>query len=124
MHWSGEATPEEAGDTLRRVLSKLEAAVEAHGLSFREVALEVVRPSGAVAYRLRSGSPLHGAAEAHQLILARLGKATLSGATGLEVVLGRLGPSVRVEPWRPARTRVHALAGPAVPVQRHLQLAS
>jgi hypothetical protein len=124
MHWRGEADPEAAGDRLLGVLRKLEAAVEVHGLIFREVSLEVARPSGSLVYRLRCGVPLHGAAEAHQFILARLGTAVLSGATGVEVVLGRLGPAVRVEPWRPAVTRVHALAGPAVPVQRHLQLAS
>jgi hypothetical protein len=124
VRWGVEASVGEAGAKLETLLAKLETAVEVHGLSFREVTIEVVRPSGTLVYRLRSGTPLHGAAEARELILDRLGTGALSGTTGIQVALGRIGPSVRVEPRRPAVANVHTLAGPAVPVQRQLQLAS
>jgi nucleotidyltransferase/DNA polymerase involved in DNA repair len=124
VRWGVGASVAEASARLEKLLAKLETAVEVHGLSFREVTIELTRPSGALAYRLRSESPLHRAAEARELILDRLGSGALSGTTGIEVALGRMGPSVRVEPWRPAVAKVHALAGPAVPIQRHLQLAS
>lgn len=124
VSWGVGASVGEAGARLEKLLAKLETAVEVQGLSFREVTMEVTRPSGSLAYRLPSGMPLHRAAEARELILARLGAGALSGTTGIEVALGRMGPSVRVEPWRPAVAKVHALAGPAVPIQRHLQLAS
>lgn len=124
VSWGVEASVAEAGAKLETLLAKLETAVEVHGLSFREVTIEVTRPSGAVAYRLRSETPLHRSAEARELILARLGAEALSGTTGIEVAFGRMGPSVRVEPRRPAVANVHTLTGPAVPVQRQLQLAS
>lgn len=124
VSWGGEASVAEANAKLETLLAKLGTAVEVHGLSFREVTIEVTRPSGSLVYRLRSGAPLHRSAEARELILARLGAGALSGTTGIAVALDRMGPSVRVEPRRPAVAKMHALAGPAVPVQRHLQLAS
>lgn len=123
-NWSGAKSAEEARLRLEALLGKLETALDVYRLSFREVTIRVTRPSGSLAYRLPSGTPLHRAADARELILARLGSGALSGATGIEVAVGRMGPSVRVEPWRPAVAQVHALAGPAVPIQRHLQLAS
>lgn len=124
VSWGVEASLAGAGAKLETLLAKLQTVVEVHGLSFREVTIEVTRPSGSLVYRLGSGSPLHRATEARDLIFARLGSGALSGTTGIEVALGRLGPSVRVEPRRPAVATVHALTGPAVAVQRHLQLAS
>jgi hypothetical protein len=124
VSWGAAASVAEAGAKLEGLLAKLEIAVQVHGLSFREITIELARPSGSLVYRLRSGAPLHSSAEARELIFARLGQGALSGTTGIEVALGRMGPPVRVEPRRPAVVNVHALAGPAVPVQRHLQLAS
>ncbi len=120
---AGVASAAEAGAKLDALLAKLETAIEVHGLSFREVTIEVMRPSVDRAYRLTSETPLHRAAEARALILSRLGPAVVAGASGLAVAARRIGPSVRVEPWRPA-AKVRALADAAAPVQRHLQLAS
>jgi hypothetical protein len=124
VSWAGAKSGEDVRVKLEELLGKLETGLAVYGLSFREVTIEVTRPSGSLAYRLPSGTPLHGAADALELILARVGSGALSGAMGVEVAAGRIGPSVRVEPWRPAVANVHALAGPAVPVQRHLRLAS
>jgi hypothetical protein len=101
------------------LLDRLAMGLHVYGLSFREALIEVERPSGCTSLRVRSDAPLHTAAEALALVCGRAGAGALAGASALRLALMRLGPRVRVEPWRLAATR----RGPAAR-WRPLQLAS
>ncbi len=102
------------------LLDRLTMGLQVYGLSFREVVIEVERPSGGASMRIRSDAPLHAGAEALALIRDRAGSGALAGASALRVSLRRVGPRVRVDPWRPATTR----SGQATVRWRPLQLAS
>ncbi|HML98275.1 MAG TPA: hypothetical protein PKD75_07325 [Tepidiformaceae bacterium] len=102
------------------LVERLALALEVYGLSFREVRIEVDRPSGTASMRIRSDAPLHGGTEALALIRGRAGAGALAGATALRVALGRVGPRVRVDPWRPAPMQ----SGHEPARWRPLQLAS
>jgi hypothetical protein len=67
---------------------------------------------------------MHTAAEVFDLIRSRVSATAMEGATASRIRLERRGPDVRVNPWRRAVATMHTLAGPAVPVQPRLRLAS
>lgn len=119
---SGSARLEQGREWVRAgtLLERLALALDVYRLSYREVLLEVERPSGRLSLRIRSDAPLHTGVEALNLIRIRAGAGALAGANALTVSLQRLGPRVRVDPWRPAPAR----SGHEPASWRPLQLAS
>lgn len=109
---------------LARAMVTLEYGLEAAGASYRALRFIVSDSRGSRVWKLTPPAPLHTAAEAFELVRARIPAEALEGAKGFTLTLDRPGPDVRVDPWRRPVATVHTLAGPAVPVQHRLRLAS
>lgn len=124
MRWDSPQAPSAVETRLARALSTLESALDEVPASYRGVAVEVARGRTLDHFRLKAQSPLHTAAEVFDLIRSRVSADAMQGATALSVRLERPGPDVRVNPWRRPVATMHTLAGPAVPVQPRLRLAS
>lgn len=105
MSGSSRLQPGQEWTRAGALLDRLATGLHVYGLSFREVLIEVEHTSGWTWVRVRSDPPLHTAEEALSLVRGRAGAGALAGASALRVSLTRLGPRVRVEPWRPATTR-------------------
>ena len=109
---------------LARSLTTLETVMEERPASYRSVIVELTRGRATDRWNLRAPRPLHTAAEVFELIRSRISANAMEGATAFDVRLERAGPDVRVDPWRRPVATMHTLAGPAVPVQPRLRLAS
>jgi hypothetical protein len=90
---------------LVRLLARLSAVLTAREESFREARIEVRRRDGDFAVPLRPSRPFHAAGDLLGLLTVRVPDGGFEGATGLRVVLGRLGPDVRVKPCAAGATR-------------------
>lgn len=112
---------DEARTALLRLATAAGPVLAGYGQGYR--LLRVDAP-GRAAVVLRVANPLHTGAEAAAILRERLDAERLAGASALRLVFDAPGPSVAVEPWRPAVANVHQLAGPAVPLQRRLLRAS
>lgn len=109
---------------LARALATLETAMEAVPASYREVRFELTTNGRVNRWTLRAPQPVHTAAEAFDLVRTRVPADALEGATAFAITLRKPGPDTRVNPWRRPVATMHTLAGPAVPVQHRLRLAS
>ncbi len=104
---------------LVRLLAKLNTVLDARGESFREARIEIQRRDGDCVVPLRPSRPFHAAGDLVDLLALRVPDGGFEGATGLRVVLGRLGPDVRTKPCAANRTRSHrAAAAPAAVLAR------
>lgn len=120
-------TPQSAAaveSQLARALTTLETVMEERPASYRSVVVELTRGRSTDRRRLLASQPLHTAAEVFELVRSRISVNSMEGATAFTVRLERPGPDVRVDPWRRPVATMHTLAGPAVPVQPRLRLAS
>ncbi len=109
---------------IARSLTALETVLEERPGSYRSVIVELSRGRSTDRWNLRATQPLHTAAEVFELVRSRISAHDLEGATAFAITLERPGPNVRVDPWRRPVATMHTLAGPAVPVQPRLRLAS
>ena len=109
---------------LARALSTLESVMEEIPASYRSVKIELTRGRSTDRWNLKTARPIHTAAEAFDLIRSRISANAMEGTTAFVVRLERPGPDVRVDPWRRPVATMHTLAGPAVPVQQRLRMAS
>jgi hypothetical protein len=99
---------------LVRLLAKLSAVLDARGESFREARIEVRRRDGDFAVPLRPSRPFHAAGDLLDLLTGRVPDGGFEGATGLRVVLGRLGPDVFTRPCAANRARSRPAPAAAV----------
>jgi hypothetical protein len=110
------------GERCELALAGLGRMLQAHGASCRGLEVRAFRGGQEERLRLRAEGPLHAG---HELVaLARPLLAALQGAEAVEFRVMGGGPSVEVEPWRPAVAPAGAVRGPAAPVQPRLALAS
>lgn len=109
---------------LASVIRGLQPLLDSYERSYRRVDVEVERGPQHEAVRLRAPEPLHRAGAILELLRTRIADTQLEGATAVRITLAEAGPSVAVAPWRAQVATLHQLAGPAVPVQRRLRLAS
>ncbi len=123
FHWPAPVSTADADARLGRMLGGLQPLLAEYGHSYRAVRVELERGAHHRSIVLRPEQPIHRAAEALELLRARLEPAQLEGVTRLRVQLELPGPSVEVEPRRNPVARVHEMV-PAVPVQRRLLRAS
>jgi len=109
---------------LARALATLETAMEAVPASYREVRFELTTSGRVNRWTLRAPQPVHTAAEAFDLVRTRIPADAFEGGSAFAITLRKPGPDTRVNPWRRPVATMHTLAGPAVPVQHRLRLAS
>lgn len=103
-------------------LERLGLVLAAHGASCRELEVTARLGDAVVRRRVRAERPLHRGHELAALLRPLFGE--LGGAAEAEVRALGLGPAVEVAPRRPEKAGPRRVAGPAVPVQRRLALAS
>lgn len=115
------ADSKEARAHLVRLLSRLHLLLEGRNESARRLRLVIERGERRECLALDAPAPLHSAADAIQLLAGYTGDERFTGATGLEVVLEKLGPSVRVERQPlPKSHATPAIMAPVRPVQHRL----
>ena len=124
LRWESPQRASAVESRLARALSTLETVMDETPASYRGVSVELTKGPGSERWNLRAAQPMHTAAEVFDLIRSRVSAYSMEGATALRIRLERRGPDVRVNPWRRPVATMHALAGPAVPVQPRLRLAS
>lgn len=122
--WDAPQAASSVETRLARSLSTLESVMEEIPASYRTVKVELTRGRTTDRWSLKALRPIHTAAEAFDLIRARISANAMEGVTAFTVRLERPGPDVRVDPWRRPVATMHTLAGPAVPVQQRLRMAS
>ncbi len=79
-----------------RLFGRLQLVLAARGESFRELEMEVETGAGAIRHAVASAQPLHTAGEGLALLGTHVPADALAGARQVRVLLGRLGPNVRV----------------------------
>lgn len=122
--WESAQPASSVETRLARALSTLESVMEEIPASYRSVKVELTRGRSTDRWNLKAVRPIHTAAEAFDLIRSRISANAMEGVTAFVVRLERPGPDVRVDPWRRPVATMHTLAGPAVPGQRRLRMAS
>jgi hypothetical protein len=121
--FTAPAAGSEAMGRLGRLAGTLQVLLSDSPRSYRRVVLNLERGAYRTQFTFRPEQVIHRPANAAELLRQRLSPSDLEGATRFELRLESAGPSVAVEPWRPASATMHQLP-PAVPVQRRLRLAS
>ena len=123
-HWDGARDAAVVEAKLVRGLTTLETVMANLPSSYRQVSLALDAEGGRRQWTVPAARPFHTAAEAFDLLQARVPAPAMARASGFEVRLERPGPDVRVAPWRHPQVAARPAAATEAAVSRQLALAS